>query len=240
MVNNALRATLFNGHLQRIQDELCTQVGGHRPADDLAAPGIEHDSQVQEPGPGGDIGNVRDPQFVRAGGGEVSLDQVGNGLCFGFRASLGGVWGFATANTLQIFGSHQASHTLASYVHSLVCQFGMNAGSTIGAFGVLMDLTDLLAQPLIFAGSLRQSSLAPGIVAAGGDLQHTTHGFHWIDRLVRTYESEDFEGTASVSRANQAAAFESISRSSFSCLFSLRSRASSAFSSRVRPSWRSP
>src|SRR5690606_18601726 len=113
-------------------------------------------------------------------------------------------------------------------------------GSTIGAFGVLMDLTDLLAQPLIFAGSLRQSSLAPGIVAAGGDLQHTTHGFHWIDRLVRTYESEDFEGTASVSRANQAAAFESISRSSFSCLFSLRSRASSAFSSRVRPSWRSP
>jgi hypothetical protein len=33
------------------------------------------------------------------------------------------------------------------------------------------------------------------------------HRFHWINRLVRTHDFEDFGGTASVSRANQAAAF---------------------------------
>ena len=56
----------------------------------------------------------------------------------------------------------------------------------------------------------------PTHVAAGGDAEHPAHDA--IDKRpgVR-YESEPLDGTAFVSRANQAAAFERISRSSLSC-----------------------
>ncbi len=48
--------------------------------------------------------------------------------------------------------------------------------------------------------------------------------------MVRANELEDLDGIAPVSRVNQAAARERMSRSSGSCLFSLRSRASSSSS----------
>src|SRR5207244_12372986 len=58
--------------------------------------------------------------------------------------------------------------------------------------------------------------------------------------LVAPHELESFGGIEPVSRANQAAAFFKISRSSRRTLFSRRSRRSSSRSSVVRPSWRWP
>ena len=55
----------------------------------------------------------------------------------------------------------------------------------------------------------------PRVVATGGDTQQTAHGGDWI-AAVRT----DFLEIGSLSRANQAAG--NISRSTLSCLFSLR------------------
>ena len=59
-------------------------------------------------------------------------------------------------------------------------------------------------------------------------------------RPVRSDEREDRLGTAPVSRANQAAAFFRISRSSRSVAFSRRSRCISVRSAVVRPSARRP
>ncbi len=39
---------LANGHLHRVQHQLGAQVVRHRPADDLAAPGVQDDSKVEE------------------------------------------------------------------------------------------------------------------------------------------------------------------------------------------------
>ncbi len=102
--------------------------------------------------------------------------------------------------------------------------------------GALVNFTDPLAQCLIGLGPRRRLALTPGVLTTARDLQQTTHRLHQIEGLVRTHELEGFGGTASVSRANQAAAFDKISPSSRNCLFSLRSRTSSAFSSRVKPS----
>jgi len=44
--------------LQSLQDQLGAQVSGHGPADDPAAPGVEHDGQIEKPSPGWDIGNI--------------------------------------------------------------------------------------------------------------------------------------------------------------------------------------
>ena len=62
-------------------------------------------------------------------------------------------------------------------------------------------------------------------------LRHAEHARHCGDRedgLIRAHELEDPGGTAPVSRANQAAARERMSRSTRSCLFSRRSRTNSS------------
>lgn len=94
---------------------------------------------------------------------------------------------------------------------------------------------DALDQRRVAFRASRRRPFRPRIIAAGGDAQHPAYG----DRKngpVCAHESEPLDGTAFVSRANQAAAFERILRSSLSCLFSLRSRASSLRSALARPS----
>jgi hypothetical protein len=214
MMDDLLRMTLQDSHLQGIQDELGAQVDRHSPTDDPAAPGVHHDGQVQEPAPGTDVGDIRHPEFVGTAGREVALDQIGRLACSGL--SPGRTRRFATADTPQMGLSHQASHPLAPHTQALFGQFGVNARRTIGAFRSLVDLLDLLGQHLVFLLSLGRRSLQPGIEPTGRDFQNAAHAPDRIDGLVVAHELEDFGGTESVSRANQAAAFARISRSSFS------------------------
>src|SRR6202035_4184822 len=48
VMDDAVRPSLADRHFQRIQHQLGAQMIGHRPADDLAAPGIQHDGEVQK------------------------------------------------------------------------------------------------------------------------------------------------------------------------------------------------
>src|SRR2546425_656877 len=146
MVDDLGRPALVHGHRQRVEDELRAEVGGHGPADHTAAPGIEHDGEIQEAGPRRDVGDVGHPEAIGAGDGEGALDKI---------------WG----------------------------------------------------RP-------------GGRVAARA--------------LVRRHELESLDGSELVSRANQAAAFRRISRSSRRALTSRRRRRTSSRSSVVRPSERRP
>ena len=47
-MNDITRAPLPDCHVQCVQYEFCPQMVCHRPADDPAAPGIEHDGQIQK------------------------------------------------------------------------------------------------------------------------------------------------------------------------------------------------
>ena len=67
---------LADRHLERVQHELGAQMVGHRPADDPAAPGIEHDGEVEEARGGRHEGDVGDPELVRASAREVAVHQV--------------------------------------------------------------------------------------------------------------------------------------------------------------------
>src|SRR5271169_6298026 len=89
-------------------------------------------------------------------------------------------------------------------------------------------------------GSCGRRPLEPRIVAAGGDSQHPAHGGNPVHGLIRAHELERRDGTEPVSVANQAAAFDKISRSSRSIRFSRLSRVSSSRSLLVSPSLRSP
>ena len=90
------------------------------------------------------------------------------------------------------------------------------------------------------SASSRRSAAQPSVISAAGDPQHPAHRRHTVIGLVRLHELEDLPGTVTVSRANQAAAFFRISRSSRSCRFSRRRRRSSSRSAVVRPSSRRP
>src|SRR5438270_167633 len=78
-MDDVLGPTLANSHRHRIQHQFGAQVVCHRPADDLAAPGVEHDGEIEKPRHGRHISDVGDPQLVRSGSVEVAVDQVGRG-----------------------------------------------------------------------------------------------------------------------------------------------------------------
>jgi hypothetical protein len=72
MVDDVLGPTLANSHLHRIQHQFGAQVICHRPADDLAAPGVEHDGEIEKPRHCRHISDVGDPHLVRSGSVEVA------------------------------------------------------------------------------------------------------------------------------------------------------------------------
>ena len=70
------RLPLPHGHIERREHEGRPQRRFHRPADDAATPGIEHDGQGEEAAPRRDVGDIRHPQLIRAGRREHPLHQI--------------------------------------------------------------------------------------------------------------------------------------------------------------------
>ena len=70
------RLALSDRHVQRVKDELGFQTVPHSPADDPAGESIEHDGQIQEPGPGRHVGDVGNPENIRRIGIEVPVNQI--------------------------------------------------------------------------------------------------------------------------------------------------------------------
>src|SRR5713226_1500725 len=97
-----------------------------------------------------------------------------------------------------------------------------------------MNRADACSKFRVGARPCRRRALAPRIVAAGGDGQHPAHRGNCVHGLIRVHELERRDGTEPVSVANQAAAFDSISRSSRS------TRLSSSRSAVASPSLRRP
>src|SRR5712672_920692 len=79
-MDDAVRPALADRHFQRIQHQLGAQMIGHRPADDLAAPGIQHDGEVQKAACRRYEGDVRHPELVRPGGEKFRSTRSGAGL----------------------------------------------------------------------------------------------------------------------------------------------------------------
>jgi hypothetical protein len=76
VMNDVRRPPLRDGHIQRGQDELGPEMSVHRPADHASTPGIEHDGETEEAGPGRHVGDVRDPQLIRDRSGELAVDEI--------------------------------------------------------------------------------------------------------------------------------------------------------------------
>lgn len=97
-----------------------------------------------------------------------------------------------------------------------------------------MDRMDVGTEPDVGPCTRRHRAMIPSIEAALGNLEQSAHNPYRVGGLIRLHESEERFGVAGFSFANQAAAFERISRSSFSRRFSRRRRVSSSRSALVR------
>jgi hypothetical protein len=78
-MNNVPRQTLRHRHVQCGEDEFGAEMGSHRPADDSATPGVDHNGEKEKPGPGRNVRDVRNPQPVRARDRELPNDEIGRG-----------------------------------------------------------------------------------------------------------------------------------------------------------------
>ena len=96
------------GLLQRIQDEGCVGRAADAPADDASGIGVDDEGNIDEALPGRDVGEVRQPQRVRARCVELPVYPVERTGCCRIadsRADLA-----AAHDALQAHPAHQAGH----------------------------------------------------------------------------------------------------------------------------------
>src|SRR5438128_2661894 len=137
VMNDVRRPTLRDGHLQRGQDELSPEMGFHRPADHASAPDIEDDGEIEEAGPGRHVGDVRDPQLIRARAGELAVDEIRRrpGRLVAHRRAER----LPPAHALQPGAPHQPGHPLTANVEAAGGELGMNPGDAVGPARLAMD-----------------------------------------------------------------------------------------------------
>jgi len=156
-------APLRQCHVQGIEHELGFKIMAHGPADDAPREGIQHNGQVQEPGPGRDIGDVGHPEPVWRIGVEIPVDQIAS-RPHPFVPE-GRTGSFSAADASQAHRFHQAFDTLSADMDAVIDEFSVDARRTIGLSGPRMDCPDPVCQGHVGDGTSRRQPVAPRIVA---------------------------------------------------------------------------
>ena len=87
---------------------------GDPPAHDAAAERVGDETHISDAGPGGDVGQIGDPQPVRPFGGEGPLDKIGGPCRFGIGP--GGAHRLCPLDASDPELAHQAGHLVAADV----------------------------------------------------------------------------------------------------------------------------
>ncbi len=236
MVDDVLRPALPERHLQRIQNQLRTQVIGHAPAHNAPAEGIQHDGEIQKTGPGRNVGDVHHPQLVQCHHREIPLHQIRSAGRLGIAHHRRGF--LTPGNPLQSRGPHQPgdrfcpTHSPSSRRSRRIrarrkCPW--NGHERPGPAG---------------SAPYPEAPVPKGCAAAKHNNHCAKAPAHGIASPRRTrpdlsHESESRRGSIRSPWQTRPRLFK-ISSSTLSCLFSRRSRRSSSRSAIVRPSARRP
>ena len=131
----------------------------------LAAEHVEYHREVEEPGPGRDIGDIGHPQAIGLGRIKVALDQIRRRA----RVAIAhrGVDPLAPAGADQTGLFHQPRHPLTSYFKALCSELGVDPRRTVGHMRALMDRAHAKAKLRVGAAARRRRPLPPCIEPAG-------------------------------------------------------------------------
>ena len=143
MVDHAVRFALRDRHVHRVDDQLRFLGVAHRPTDDAAAVGIQHNGKIQKARPGWHLSDVCDPKDIWSICVEVAIHQI-TGRAHA-RVALCRDHELAAAQPPQARCFHEPFDTLAADADTFIGQFSVNAWHTIGLLGGLVDFGDAFA-----------------------------------------------------------------------------------------------
>src|SRR5215207_6748750 len=225
-----LRAAPLQRHVERLQGEMAVIGRTQRPADHEPGEQIENGRQIQLAVlPNHELGGVADPAPIRGRGRKLPIEQIRrDGLAVIAHRGAGEP---LPRTGLQPVLLHQANHPFAAHTRVLLPQVFVNAGAAVALFARLERRAHEDFQASVLPLMPRLGAAAPGVVAARTDLQTPTQDPDAVHGLLHSDEPEPYR----LCFAKKAAAFFSISRSSWSTRFSFRKRASSSRSAVVSP-----
>src|ERR1700722_8213529 len=119
---------------------------GGPPAHDAPGVGVDHERDVDEAGPGRDIGEVRDPERVRPGRPELAVDMIQRTRC-GLVAD-GFDW-LAADHALQAHAPHQSLHGASCDILALAAQLPPDLAHAVDVEVLREDTPDLDLADLI-------------------------------------------------------------------------------------------
>ena len=147
------RSAARERHPQRVEHEIGAHVAGELPADDAAAVDVDDEREEQQAFPATQVGEVGDPERIRARGGELALHEIGASARCGV-GDRGPPRLAAPLGALDRIGAHQPPDAVATDRLARPEQRLPGAPVAVGVVVGRMDLTDPLQQPLVLDGPL--------------------------------------------------------------------------------------
>jgi len=135
-------AALRERHAQCVEDEIGAHVAGELPADDPAAVDVNDKAEEHQALVAAQIGEVRDPQLVGSGRGEIAVDEIRPPPSH--RVSDRGPPRLAAAlGALDAVGAHQPRNTVAADVDACALECLPGPSVAVGVVVRGLDLADL-------------------------------------------------------------------------------------------------
>ena len=209
---------------QRVEDEGGAQRGGHPPADDAPRAHIDDEGDLDEPGPGRHVGEVRHPQLMRSRGRKLPIDEIGRSRSVD--RPRGRHPGAPADGAGQAPRAHQPAHRAARHVKALAPQLLPDLSWAVHLELLVPDSLDLRLQGVI---TLRPRGATCGIepahamavICRRGDPHHRADRLDPIRVPVIVDESDGrLPRRSSSAWAKYADTFRKISLVRFSSRFS--------------------
>ena len=137
--------------LQRIQNEIGAYRTTDAPADDPAGKDTDDEGDIDKTCPGGNVGEIRDPELIRPVCLELPIDPIQRTRCRG--VAEGGSHRLAAPHAPQAKASHQAFDGAAGDLDAFALQLPPDLVSTIHLEVGLPDALNVGNQKFITPGS---------------------------------------------------------------------------------------
>ena len=174
------RFTAMECHPQGVEDEVCAHVSGELPADDHPAVGVEDEGEEDESVPAAQVGEVGDPELVRAVDGEVALHEVRPPLRL--RVGPGRAPRLAAPlRTDDPVAPHQPLYLATRHLLAGAAKRLPHPPIAVGVVVGRVQLPDPAEQPLVFDRPLGAATLASFVVRGH---RHAQRGADRLDPVA--------------------------------------------------------
>ena len=155
--------------LQGVENEVGVRRPACSPADDPARIGVDDEGDIDEAGPGRDVGKIRHPQCIRPPGRELPVHEILRTL--GRRIADGRTHRLAPHHASQAHQLHESLDRAARDGHVLAVQLFPDLAGAVDGEVVVVDTGDLGLQGLVALASGAGGARFGRVVGSGSKLQ---------------------------------------------------------------------